>query len=83
MCNKWNQTGSCSFGDNCKYSHRSTYELIQLIEQAKQSIFIFFEFILNYFYVKVDLDDQSNFDIHRWVKKKLPNETILPESLAS
>ena len=32
MCNQWNQTGACSFGDNCKYSHRSNYELIQLIQ---------------------------------------------------
>ncbi len=40
ICNKWNQTGTCSFGDNCKYSHRMNYELIQLIEQ--QSIFRFF-----------------------------------------
>jgi len=40
ICNKWNQTGTCSFGDNCKYSHRINYELIQLIEQ--QSILFFF-----------------------------------------
>ena len=44
ICNKWSQTGSCPFGDNCKYSHRSNYEFIQLIEQAKQSIFFSFEF---------------------------------------
>jgi len=42
ICNKWNQTGSCPFGDNCKYSHRSNYELIQLIEQ--QSILFSTEF---------------------------------------
>jgi hypothetical protein len=52
MCNKWSQTGSCPFGENCKYSHRSNYELIQLIEQAKQSIFFSFEFFKNNFLTK-------------------------------
>ncbi|CAF1170850.1 unnamed protein product [Rotaria sordida] len=66
ICNKWNQSHSCPFGDNCKYSHRSNYELIQLIEQAKQN-----------------LNNQLNFDIHRWIQKKLPSEILLPESLAS
>ncbi|CAF1047181.1 unnamed protein product [Adineta steineri] len=37
ICNKWTQTGSCPFGNNCKYSHRSNYDLIQLIEQTKQN----------------------------------------------
>ncbi|CAF3257477.1 unnamed protein product [Rotaria sp. Silwood2] len=66
ICNKWNQSNSCPFGDNCKYSHRSNYELIQLIEQEKQN-----------------LNNQLNFDVHRWVQKKLPNEILLPESLTS
>lgn len=38
LCNKWNQTNSCPFSENCKYSHRSNYELIQSIERIKQSI---------------------------------------------
>lgn len=67
MCNKWIQTGSCPFGENCKYSHRSIYELTQLIEQAKQS----------------SSTSSSNFDVQRWIEKKLPNEISLPESLAS
>ncbi len=37
MCKQWNQTGSCSFGENCKYSHRFNYEIIQFIEQQSFS----------------------------------------------
>ncbi|UJR07617.1 hypothetical protein I4U23_011906 [Adineta vaga] len=66
ICNKWNQTGSCPFGENCKYSHRSNYKLIQLIEQAQQNS-----------------TNPSNFDVQRWIGKKLPNGIHLPESLAS
>ncbi|CAF1629800.1 unnamed protein product [Adineta ricciae] len=65
MCNKWIQTGSCPFGENCKYSHRSIYELTQLIEQAKQNSF----------------PSSSNFDVQRWIAKKLPSDIILPASL--
>jgi hypothetical protein len=59
ICNQWNQTGSCSFGENCKYSHRSNYQLMQLNQQA------------------------INFNVNRWIQKKLSYQIILPESLAS
>ena len=62
ICNQWNQTGSCSFGENCKYSHRSIYELMQLKED---------HFLSN------------NFNVNRWIEKKLSYEIILPQSLAS
>ncbi|CAM4796039.1 unnamed protein product [Rotaria magnacalcarata] len=65
-CIKWKQSNSCLFGNNCKFSHRSNYELFQLIEQAKQN-----------------LNNQNNFDVHRWIQRKLSNESILPESLVS
>lgn len=33
ICHQWTQTGRCSFGENCKYSHRSNGQLMQLNEQ--------------------------------------------------
>ena len=37
ICQKWLQTGSCAYGDQCKYSHLSNDALIQIIEQGKAS----------------------------------------------
>lgn len=37
ICHQWNQTGTCSFGENCKYSHRSNFQLMQLNEQQTNS----------------------------------------------
>ena len=38
ICKKWNENnGLCPFGNDCKYSHRSNYELSQFVEQIKQS----------------------------------------------
>lgn len=65
ICNKWIQTGLCSYGNNCKYSHRLNYELIQLIEQQK----------------RFSLNKQTNFDVHKWICKKIPNGIIVSESL--
>jgi len=35
------------------------------------------------FQLKLDFNSQSNFDVHQWIEKKLPNGISLPESLAS
>ena len=42
VCNKWTQTGSCPFGENCRYSHRSNYDLMQLIEQQSSELYCFY-----------------------------------------
>jgi hypothetical protein len=33
--------------------------------------------------MNLDRNNERNFDVHRWIQKKISNEIILPESLAS
>lgn len=53
MCHQWNQTGMCSFGENCKYSHRSNVQLMQFNEQQMNSS-------EDYFFVKKWIEKKLN-----------------------
>lgn len=67
-CHQWIQMGTCSYGEKCKYSHRTNEQLIQIIEQCV---------------IPPSLPHQpvKNIDIHRWIEKKIPDARFLPESL--
>ncbi|CAF0844310.1 unnamed protein product [Didymodactylos carnosus] len=63
FCNKFAQQGYCEFGDNCKYSHYTNEDLINIIQRAQE----------DYIRKQNTLENNINrdFDVNRWVEDKL------------